>query len=97
MGIWVQKVVQSCDKVFYLNYWEGEGKGCGHSEMHNRIKCSPKSGVGQAWLHAKFGASHPALWRAARAHDVAMESLYCVHYVVEIWLLVSLHTMKAMG
>jgi hypothetical protein len=71
VGIWVQKVVRSSGKVFYLNYWKGEGKGCGHSEMLNGITCTPNSGVGHAWLHANFGCFPPSpleifmgLWRS---------------------------------
>jgi hypothetical protein len=44
-----------------------------------------------------LGAFHPALWRAAWAYEVAMESLWYVHCVVQIWLPISFHTMKAMG
>jgi hypothetical protein len=60
----VQKVVESCGKVFYLNYWKGEGKGCGHSEWLNGITCTPNSGVGHALLYTNLSAPHQALWRA---------------------------------
>jgi hypothetical protein len=64
VGIWVRKVVQSFGKVFYLNYWKGERKGCGHSEMHYTTEGTQNSGVDHAWMHANFSAFHPAIWRA---------------------------------